>query len=189
VAKVARHPEVKESEIVKAGMALEASGKIPNPGAIRAQLCFRGGLLRIKTVWSKFIDEREQSYLSDKQQQLQLEALPTEISDNMGIITNKLTESLERLTVQAYQIAQEMFEKRLNANKAEFEAKAEYFDSYEKEIDLSIEQSEIELRDCSAEAKTLAAQNATLIVENANLKGQIQALQGQIDKLELKCAR
>jgi chromosome segregation ATPase len=185
---MARHPEVKESEIIKAGMTLESAGKIPNPGAIRAQLGFRGGLLRIKTVWFKFTDEREQSYLSEKNQQLQLEALPIEISDNMGIITNKLTESLERLTVQAYQIAQEMFEKRLNANKTEFEAKAEYFESYEKEIDLSISRYELELRESAAEAKTLADQNAKLIVENANLKGQIQALHNQVDKLEARCS-
>lgn len=185
---MARHPEVKENEIIKAGMALEASGKIPNPGAIRAQLGFRGGLLRIKTLWSKFIDEREKSYLSEKQQQMQLEALPIEISENMEIITNKLTESIERLTVQAYQIAQEMFEKRLNTNKTEFEARAEYFESYEKEIDLSITKSELELRECIYEAKTLADQSAQLIVENANLKGQIQALQSQVDRLEARCS-
>lgn len=185
---MARHPEVKESDIIKAGKVLEASGKIPNPGAIRAQLGFKGGLLRIKTVWSKFIDEREQSYLSDKQKQLQLEALPTEISENMGVITNKLTESLERLTVQAYQIAQELFERRLNASQSEYQAKVDYFESYEKEIDSNIAQSERELSECSAEAKNLADQNAKLIVENANLKGQLQALQSQIDKLEIRSA-
>lgn len=183
---MARHPEVKEKDIIQAGIALEASGKIPNPGAIRAQLGFKGGLLRIKTVWSKYTDEREQSYLSEKQQQMQLESLPSEISDNMGVITVKLTESVERLTVQAYQLAQEMFEKRLNATHRDFENKAEYFDGYEKEIDASLLKSEQELRESAAEARSLADQNASLIVENANLKGQLQALQRQLEKLELK---
>lgn len=183
---MARHPEVKEKDIIQAGIALEASGKIPNPGAIRAQLGFKGGLLRIKTVWLKYTDEREQSYLSEKQQQMHLESLPSEISENMGVITDKLTESLERLTVQAYQLAQEMFEKRLNAVQRDFENKAEYFNGYEKEIDASLLKSEQELRESAAEAKSLAEQNASLIVENAHLKGQLQAMQSQLEKLEIK---
>lgn len=183
---MARHPEVKEKDIIQAGVALEASGKIPNPGAIRAQLGFKGGLLRIKTVWLKYTEEREKSYLSEKQQQMQLESLPSEISENMGVITDKLTESLERLIVQAYQLSQEMFEKRLNAVQRDFENKAEYFDAYEKEIDTSLLKGEQELRESAAEAKSLAEQNASLIVENANLKGQLQALQRQLEKLELK---
>jgi chromosome segregation ATPase len=185
---MARHPEVKEKDIIQAGIALETSGKIPNPGAIRAQLGFKGGLLRIKTVWLKYTDEREGSYLSEQKQQMQLESLPIEISENMGIITSKLTESLERLTIQAYQIAREMFEKRLNANKTEFETRTEYFASYENEIDRSIAKNELDLRECADEAKTLADQNAKLIVENANLKGQIQALQHQVDRLEARCS-
>lgn len=186
---MARHPEVKEKDIIKAGIALEISGKIPNPGAIRAQLGFKGGLLRIKTVWLKYTDEREQSYLSEQQQQLQLESLPSEISDNMGVITGKLTESVERLTVQAYQLAQEMFEKRLNAVQREFENKADYFDTYEKEIDACLARSEQELSETADEAKSLAGQNAKLIVENAHLKGQLQALQSQLEKLEIKHAK
>ena len=183
---MARHPEVKEKDIIKAGIALEASGKIPNPGAIRAQLGFKGGLLRIKTVWFKYTDEREQSYLSEQRQQMQLESLPTEISDNMGVVTDKLTESLERLIVQAYQQAQEMFEKRLNSVQRDFENKADYFETYEKEIDACLSKSEQELSESAEEAKSLAAQNANLIVENANLKGQLQALQRQLEKLEIK---
>jgi chromosome segregation ATPase len=186
---MARHPEVKEKDIIQAGIALEASGKIPNPGAIRAQLGFKGGLLRIKKIWLNFTNEREQSYLSEQQQHMQLESLPSEISENMGIITSKLTESLERLTVQAYQIAHEMFEKRLNAVQRDFENKAEYFDVYEKEIDASLAQSEQELTECSNETKSLADQNAKLIVENAHLKGQLQALQNQVDKLEVRCSQ
>jgi chromosome segregation ATPase len=183
---MARHPEVKEKDIIKAGIALEASGKIPNPGAIRAQLGFKGGLLRIKTVWLKYTDEQEQSYLSEQRQQMQLESLPAEISDNMGVVTDKLTESLERLIVQAYQQAQEMFEKRLNAVQRDFENKADYFETYEKEIDACLSKSEQELSESVEEAKSLAAQNANLIVENANLKGQLQVLQSQLEKLEIK---
>lgn len=183
---MARHPEVKEKDIIQAGIALETSGKIPNPGAIRAQLGFKGGLLRIKTVWSKYTDEREQSYLSEQRQQMQLESLPSEISENMGVITVKLTESLERLTIQAYQIAQEMFEKRLNAATREFDSKGEYFDAYEKEIDACLRRSEQELVECADEAKSLAEHNAKLIVENANIQGQLQALKTQLEKLELK---
>jgi chromosome segregation ATPase len=185
---MARHPEVKEKDIIQAGLALENSGKLPNPGAIRAQLGFKGGLLRIKTVWANFIDEREKSYLEEKQQQFKLESLPSEISENMGVITSKLTESLERLTVQAYQIAQEMFEKRLNTVHRDLEQKAEYFANYEKEIDVSLTQSEKELQESASEARNLAEQNAQLIVENATLKGELKAMQAQIDKLEIKCA-
>ena len=50
---MARHPEVKEKDIIEAGLALEQKGKMPNPGAIRAQLGFKGGLLRIRDVWEK----------------------------------------------------------------------------------------------------------------------------------------
>lgn len=47
---MARHAEVKEKEIIDAALILEKKGKIPNPGAIRAQLGFRGGLSRIRKV-------------------------------------------------------------------------------------------------------------------------------------------
>lgn len=181
---MARHPEVKQSDIIQAGLALEKTGKIPNPGAIRAQLGFKGGLLRIKKVWESHIDEREQSYVAEKRQHFELEALPLEISENMGVITSKLTESIERSTVQAYQLAQSVFEKRLNSYHRDLEAKTTYFASYEKEIDDSLKQSENELLSSIEESKKLAEQNANLIVENATLKGELKAVSERLQKFE-----
>lgn len=39
---MARHAEIKEKEIIEAGCVIQQRGKVPNPGAIRAQLGFRG---------------------------------------------------------------------------------------------------------------------------------------------------
>lgn len=45
---MARHAEVKEQDIIDAGVALENSGKRANSGSIRVKLGNRGGFSRIK---------------------------------------------------------------------------------------------------------------------------------------------
>jgi hypothetical protein len=47
---MARHPEVKEKEIISAALRLAEYGKTPNPGAIRVELGHKGGLVRIRQV-------------------------------------------------------------------------------------------------------------------------------------------
>ena len=77
---MARHPEVKEKEIIEAALALEKLGKIPNPGAIRAKLGFKGGLVRIRNVWDKHLTKRSGNE-DEKEDQLSLEDLPSDLAD------------------------------------------------------------------------------------------------------------
>ncbi|WP_233269073.1 hypothetical protein [Paraglaciecola sp. L1A13] len=65
---MARHPDVQEKDIIQAGRELEDMGKKPNPGAIRAQLGYHGGLMRIKSIWEAFVKKESKSFYLSKAQ-------------------------------------------------------------------------------------------------------------------------
>lgn len=175
---MARHAEVKEKEIIEAALAIEQKGKIPNPGAIRAKLGFRGGLARIGRVWEAFQEKRNGT--SDNECHLTIEDLPTEISDAYNYLLENQKNTLESIIVQSYQRCQALFEKRLDDYMNQHSQFIKYYREYEESADESIDRLEKELNSLNMEIKGLADQNAKLILENAELKGSVKAFEQRL---------
>lgn len=180
---MARHAEIKEKEIIEAALTLEEKGKTPNPGSIRAQLGFRGGLARIRRVWESYQDKRG-GHADDDENQITIEDLPTELSDAYNYLLDHQKKTLEGLVVQAYSRCQVLFEKRLDEHTSQHNQQLKYFKEYESSADESIQKLEDELRSLQSELKALADQNAKLILENAELKGRVKAFEQSIKQAE-----
>lgn len=180
---MARHPEVKEKDIIEAGLALEKKGKIPNPGAIRAQLGFKGGLLRIREIWEKY-QAKQHGDTAIEENQLTLDDLPTEISDATQRLIEQQKSQLERLVVCAFQRCQSIFDGRLDDHLAKHDEQLAFYREYEVSADTSIQKLESELKDLQSEVKELAEQNASLLIENSKLTGQVTAFEKALPKVE-----
>ncbi|MEW9798021.1 DNA-binding protein [Alteromonas sp. CYL-A6] len=176
---MARHPEVSEKEIIQAGQELESAGKMANPGAIRAHLGYRGGLLRIKEIWESF-QRRKSESLHDKQVfDIDFEALPEDYAQNAGQLITRVTTALEQMTIEAYMHSQQLFEKRIKALEKSHAAQMDTLRQAEIDADRSITNLEDELELAQSEAKSLAEQNAKLLIENAELKGRLSAFESK----------
>ena len=180
---MARHAEVKEKEIIEAALALEQKGKSPNPGAIRAHLGFRGGLMRIRKVWEAF-EEKRSGTADDDDNQLTIDDLPAELSDAYNHLIANQQKTLESLIVQAYSRCQALFEKRLDEHIKQQNQSLEYYKEYEISADESIQKLENELYSLQSELKELADQNAKLIVSNAELSGKVKAFEQSLPSLK-----
>lgn len=170
---MARHPEVKEKEIIEAALALQKKGKVPNPGAIRAQLGYRGSLVRIKSVWQNFIQQRDQKLMPEAETELCFEALPENYADNAKELIKRLNIALEQVVVEAYQYSSKVFEKRAQDIESRGEAKLHQYVEAEHEADKSISRLEVEIDDLQKELSEIADQNAKLLIENAELRGRL----------------
>ncbi|WP_371194633.1 DNA-binding protein [Glaciecola sp. SC05] len=173
---MARHPEIKEKDIIEAGLALEEKGKMPNPGAIRAQLGFRGGLIRIRDVWNKH-QAKQIGAISTDEHQMLLEDLPSEIADATEQLIVQQKTQLERLVVCAFQRCQSLFDKRLDDHLSKHNQQMAFYKDYETNVDVSIKKLEDDAKDMQTELKDLAEQNAKLLIENAKLAGQVAAFE------------
>jgi hypothetical protein len=143
---MARHPDVKEKEIIDAGLALELKGKMPNPGAIRAELGFRGGLVRIREVWERYHAKRS-GESHEAEQTLSLDNLPTEIADATATLIEQQRAQLERIIVCSFQRCQSLFDKRLDDHLAKHDSELAFYREYEISADTSITKLEEEIKD------------------------------------------
>jgi regulator of replication initiation timing len=173
---MARHPDVKEKEIIEAGLTLEQKGKMPNPGAIRAELGFRGGLVRIRGVWERYQSKRN-GESRETEQTLSLDDLPTEIADAATTLIAQQKTQLERLIVCGFQRCQSLFDKRLDDHLAKHDCELAFYRDYEASADTSITKLEEEIKDTQTDLKELAEQNAKLLIENSKLSGQVVAFE------------
>lgn len=182
---MARHPEVKEKEIIEAALAVQERGKIPNPGAIRAQLGFRGGLVRIRDVWAKHQAKGAGGSGNDCNEiQLSLNDLPSELSDALTELITQQKGQLERIAVASYQRSQSVFERRLNEHMNKYDREMAFHREYELSADESIRKLEAELKDLQAELKELADQNASLLISNSKLSGQLIAFEKALPRVQ-----
>ena len=78
---MARHPEVKEKEIISAALRLAGNGKTPNPGAIRVELGHKGGLVRIRQVWESYQAKNSGMPTTDSHIEFSFDDLPTDLDD------------------------------------------------------------------------------------------------------------
>ncbi|WP_100644065.1 DNA-binding protein [Alteromonas facilis] len=183
---MARHAEVSEKSIIQAGMELEAIGKRPNPGAIRAHLGYRGGLLRIKSVWETFDSKRHQQLLPTKTQELTFDSLPDDYAKNASHLMERVTDAIEQLTIEAYMHSQAIQEKRALAIEKSYRDKIEKYTEAELDADKSINALEQDVDELQNELRVLAEQNAKLLVENAELKGRLSVFSAIDSKPQTK---
>lgn len=181
---MARHPEVKETDIIAAGEAIERAGKLPNPGSIRAKLGFKGGLVRIRNVWEKHISKRTGQFGDKGEHQLSLDDLPSELAEAAYQTIIQQKESFEKIVTHAYQRCQNLFEKRLDEQIFKHETSLKFYEDYESSADESISKLEAELKDLQSELETLAKQNAKLLIENSKLNGQVLAFERSLPNIK-----
>jgi len=181
---MARHAEVKEKEIIEAGIAIEKTGKLPNPGAIRAKLGFRGGLLRIRAIWEKYVAEKDNRIGGDKPTELSFTDLPSELAEASNALIDKQKYHLEQTVLHAYQRCQALFEKRLDDQINHHANAISYYAEYEKNADESIQKLEMHNGDLQSENTDLNYEVRNLTVENAKLKGSIAAFERLLHKTQ-----
>ena len=179
---MARHPEVSDESIINAGKTIERSGKTPNPGAIRAQLGYRGGLLRIKTVWNEYQQAREDKLYSSNTKESCFDELPEEYAANAGTLIYNVQKALEQLFVEAYLKSRDIFEARLAKIEKVHEERLAQFASAETDADACITQLEKDVKAQSSECDKLAKQNATLLIENSELRGRLAVFESDYGK-------
>lgn len=170
---MARHPEVKEKEIIEAGKTLLDAGKSVNPGAIRAQLGYRGGILRIKNVWTAYESKFKGELFEKGIIETGISDLPLEISDPLAVLFAKVKDAMEQLAIQTFCNTQFVFESRMQALQDEHSKKLKYFSDFEADADESIKRLENELQEEQRESLKLADQNAQLVIENSKLIGRL----------------
>lgn len=174
---MARHPEVKEKEIIEAALTLEKSGKTPNPGAILASLGFRGGLIRIRDVWDSYNAKRVGNLGEIDSQELSLDDLPSDISDAAVQMITRQREQLEFLIISAFRRCQKLYEKRADDLILKHQESLNFYKDYETSADQSIKLLETGIDELQSELKILAKQNANLLIENSKLSGQVAAFE------------
>lgn len=177
---MARHPEVKEKEIIEAALKLEKSGKTPNPGAIRASLGFRGGLIRIRDVWNNYNAKRVGSLGCENTQELSLDDLPSDISDAAIQMISHQREQLEFLIISAFSRCQKLYEKRADDLNLKHQESLNFYKEYEASADQSIKLLETDISELQSELKALAKQNADLLIENSKLVGKVAAFEATL---------
>ena len=185
---MARHPEVKEKDIIEAALSLEQKGKTPNPGAIRASLGQKGGILRIRDVWERYQAKRGRGFGEIQSEELSLDDLPSEISDAAGQMISKQREQLENLIISIFRRCQRLYEKRADDMASNHEESLLYYKEYETSADQSIKLLESADDELQAELKALAEQNAKLLIENSQLSGQVAAYENSIPNRNQKTA-
>ncbi|MEQ3657363.1 MAG: DNA-binding protein [Glaciecola sp.] len=183
---MARHPEITEKQIIEAGISIEKQGKTPNPGAIRAKLGFKGGLLRIRTIWDKHVAEQEDGLVSNNDTGISFDDLPSELYDAANDLIEKQKHHLENTVLHAYLRCQAIFEKRLNEQIKEYETRLNYFKEYELSVDESIEKLENKVSALQSQNIDLNDELRRLTVENSQLKGSIETYEKLLPKTSVK---
>ena len=181
---MARHAEVKELDIINAGIALESLGKRANSGSIRVKLGNRGSFARIKEVWEKHISNRD-SEDSDFVSDTDIE-LPAEIQDNLERNSKQAVKNLEAITVNSFKVAQQIAEKRVSSTIEEYRAKIEDFEESEQQAGIALEACDVQIASLNDELEDLQTKNEKLLSENSHLSGQISSAVNRINELKNK---
>ena len=181
---MARHAEVKEQEIIDAGVALESSGKRANSGSIRVKLGNRGGFARIKEVWGNYIASRETDDLSsDNDAGIEL---PSEIQESLERNIKQAVKNLEGITINSYKVAQQIAEKRVSSTIDEYKAKIDDFEESEQQAGVALEVCDEQISNLYDEIENLQGKNEKLLSENSHLSGQMSSAVERINDLEKK---
>jgi phage shock protein A len=170
---MARHPDVKQSDIINAAMTLEKAGKTPNPGAIRAALGHRGGLLRIKSVWAKYQKSKDNNLIDDMKFEFSFADLPDDISKDARLLIQRAEKALEQVVVHTFLTCQQTFDNRLQAIEHQYQAELAKSEDAEVFADREIKKMESDCQNLKRKFDQLAKQNTDLLIENAQLNGRL----------------
>lgn len=133
---MARHAEVTTEDIIQAGIEIEKTGRMVNPGAIRNKLG-AGGFPRIRKVWEAYKKQDMPTEGDDKTIEL-----PTEIEDNLQTLSSQMQKQLEKITRSSYEVAMQLAEKRVASTISDYKEKITEFDQFEVDASDSIEKCE-----------------------------------------------
>jgi len=181
---MARHAEVKEQDIIDAGVALENSGKRANSGSIRVKLGNRGGFARIKEVWENHVKTREDANVTSEDDG-NIE-LPSEIQESLERNIKQAVKNLENITVNSYKVAQQIAEKRVSSTIDEYKAKIDDFEESEQQAGVALEACDEQISNLYDEIENLQGKNEKLLSENSHLSGQMSSAVERINDLEKK---
>ena len=181
---MARHAEVKEQDIIDAGVALENSGKRANSGSIRVKLGNRGGFSRIKQVWENHVKTREDANVTSEDDG-NIE-LPSEIQESLERNIKQAVKNLENITVNSYKVAQQIAEKRVSSTIDEYKAKIDDFEESEQQAGVALEACDEQISNLYDEIENLQGKNEKLLSENSHLSGQMSSAVERINDLEKK---
>lgn len=181
---MARHAEVKEQDIIDAGVALENSGKRANSGSIRVKLGNKGGFARIKEVWENHVKNREDANITSEED-VNIE-LPSEIQESLERNIKQAVKNLENITVNSYKVAQQIAEKRVSSTIDEYKAKIDDFEESEQQAGVALEACDEQISNLYDEIENLQGKNEKLLSENSHLSGQMSSAVERINDLEKK---
>lgn len=181
---MARHAEVKEQDIIDAGVALENSGKRANSGSIRVKLGNKGGFARIKEVWENHVKIREDANVTSEDDG-NIE-LPSEIQESLERNIKQAVKNLENITVNSYKVAQQIAEKRVSSTIDEYKAKIDDFEESEQQAGVALEACDEQISNLYDEIENLQGKNEKLLSENSHLSGQMSSAVERINDLEKK---
>lgn len=176
-----RKAEFSDQQIINAGLAIEAEGKLISPFAIR-NILQGGSSERIKLVWSKHLEEQETVTEEDTTEV----ELPIEIADKLE--KNQLTakSQLEKLAIESYKVAQQVAERRVKSTIDDYQSKILEYEESENQASLAIESSDNKIDELESEIDALQSRNEELVAENSKLIGLIEANESRIKQLEFK---
>ena len=166
---MARPAEITEKAIIDAGLNIIKRGKQANPGSIRAELGYRGGLNRIKRVWVDY----QESKTNEGHISFELDDLPLDVSELAEEAMLSQAKEFTQLVITIYQRCQSMFEKRLNKQVLELRGQISYYEQFEADLTHNLDEQTQYTEELEGELKELAQQNASLIIENAELRGRL----------------
>ncbi len=154
---MARHAEVKEQEIIDAGIAIENLGKRANSGSTRVKLGNCGDFIRIKEVWDNHVKNRESEDDTE---------LPAEIQDPLERNVKQAVKNLESITANSYKVAQQIAEKRVSSTIDEYKSKIDDFEESEQQAGIALESCDEQISDLHDEIENLQDKNEKLLSEN-----------------------
>ncbi|MCF2948827.1 DNA-binding protein [Paraglaciecola aquimarina] len=176
-----RRAEFSDQQIIEAGKAITAEGKLVSPFAIRNRL--QGGSSeRIKIVWSEYLSQQE-SIVEEKVEEIEL---PTEIAEKLEKNQQTAINQLEKLAMESYKVAQQVAEKRVKSTIDDYQSKILEYEESENQASLAIESSDNKIDELEAEIDVLQSRNEELVAENSRLLGLLEANESRIKQLEIK---
>jgi hypothetical protein len=178
---MSRPPEVTETEIIDAGIALEERGRLPNPGAIRGELGNKGSYTRINKIWENYVQSREACDIPDESD-TEID-LPADILENLENNIKQAIKNTKNITISSFKAAQKIAEKRIFSTIEEYKFKVAYFEESEIQAGIVIDNCDLEICKKDEEIDLLKQKIEELIEMNGKLLGKNEMLEEQIKNI------
>ncbi|MDX2371032.1 MAG: DNA-binding protein [Colwellia sp.] len=176
-----RIAEFSDQQIIDAGDAISAEGKLVSTFAIRNRL--NGGSSdRIKAVWSRYVAQKE-SVIEENIPDIDL---PTEIAETLEKNQETAKNQLKKLAIESYKVAQQIAEKRVKSTIDDYQTKILEYEESENQASLALESSDKKNDELESEIEALQSRNENLVAENSKLSGVLESNNHRLKQLEAK---